>query len=180
MILEPFRFEKDEAWEAIRAQWRYQKRNRWSRVSSYLIVGVGFLLFALPRDQTAAWLAPVLLMATGLFLALHPIWRGYALADRWMAKQLEELPATYQIDEEMISRSTDEVSIQCKWTALARFVETRRLFLLYLTETQVSFIIPKRLFRSEAELNGARDIFRERIRRDKPIGFPVNQGTRAN
>jgi len=174
MTIAPFRFTREEAWEAIRAQLRSRKRSIWVRSFPYSVIAVGFLLFTGSVPELP-WLAPALLMLVGLILLIGPIWHGYSSADRWMAGQSQALPAEHLIEEEALTRKTAEICIQCQWAGLARFEETRRLFLLYVTADRAGFIIPKRAFQSEVDIENARRIFRQRIRRDPPSGFPVGQ-----
>ena len=172
MTIAPFRFTREEAWEAIRAQARSRKRSIWVRSFPYAVIAVGFLLFTGSVPQLP-WLAPVLLMLVGWILLIGPIWHGYSSADRWIERQSEALPTEHLIEEEALTRKTAEVCTQCQWAALTRFEETRRLFLLYVTADRAGFVIPKRAFNSEADVENARRLFRQRIRRDQPSGFPV-------
>jgi hypothetical protein len=113
-------------------------------------------------------------MLVGLILLIGPILHAYSGADRWMTVQSQALPAEHLIDEEALTRKTDEICTACQWAALTRFEETPRLFLLYVTADRAGFIIPKRAFHSEADVENARRIFRQRIRRDPPSGFPLS------
>jgi hypothetical protein len=89
----------------------------------------------------------------------------------YMAQPSLMRPKTLELSDDEATVSDELSRLTYKWPAFVRFIETRNLFLMYVSEVMFH-IVPKRAFDSQCEL----DEFRQKLREwadARSQGFPV-------
>ena len=137
-------------------------------------VAIGFLLLTAGVPY-ATRIGPVVLMATGLFVVLYPIWIAYGQAEKsWAEHEPLVRPTTISVDDQGISFSTPVMNGTWRWEGIVEFQETRQSFLLFASRTELLTLIPKRGLESADELRAFRSMLETRVT-GPSTGFPVVQ-----
>src|SRR2546428_6765346 len=168
-----FETSRQDYLEASKALARRQKD--WLRPLRWCGLGttaVGFLLLAghVPRAEQ---IAPLVLMSTGMFVVLYPIWVAYSkLDERW--ERIEPLLSVTEVeaDDRGITFSSPRMHGTWRWEALVEVQETRSLFLLFTADGEALASIPKRTLKAPDEVQELRRMLGERV--GSPVkSFPV-------
>jgi hypothetical protein len=150
----------------------HRGKKRWSpiAIASYGACGFGFL-FLVTREPYVVWLAPVMLIATGLTALVTPHVQGDRKLREAFAHYAEHVRATeLQADDTSITFASPRGLQQVYWTSVSGFQETRRLFVLRSEYRDV--MIPKRSFEEPAEAEAFCACARAHVL-EKAQGFPV-------
>jgi len=141
---------------------------RWSGLGT---TAVGFLLLA-GNVPHAAQIAPVVLMGTGMFAVLYPIWSSYSLLDKqWERSETVRSEMAVEADDHGISFSNSKMQSTWLWASIAEVRETRSLFVLFTADGEALVSIPKRVLSAPEQTELCR-LFAERVA--TPVkGFPV-------
>lgn len=169
-----FEISESEYREASRAG--SKKSRDWYRpltAAGTIQAAAGFAL--LIGADRHSWLAPVLLIAGGLFVATYP-WLRYkpAVAAGWKTYAQRAGPVVWEFSRECIRYETALSTIRYSWYAFDRLAETGRLFLLYSQDNPM--LIPKRAFADAAQQAEFRNLAAELLHRPAPA-FPVQPVT---
>ena len=133
------------------------------------LTAVAFVLLVKQADL-APWLAPGILLLVGLGVLVVPIWSAYAAVERgWRTASTGRAarPVTVTIEEEGISKASALWSAQIQWPAYGHFRETRGLLLLFYDDDGLDLaeMLPKRTFRSDAEIAAVTELIRAKVGR---------------
>jgi hypothetical protein len=159
-----YEIHREEYFQAARVQGG-QLANPWlPRAVPYAACALGFLLL-LKRDEMPTWGAPALLICMGAVLAIHGVWGAYAAAEKgWGETKRKWRRTQLHTTSERLRFVTDVSDSSYRWEVFDHFGESRDLFLLYQTRSQISYFIPKRCFSSRADVDEFRALLAERIR----------------
>jgi hypothetical protein len=164
---------REDYFQAGRAVAGARPRPSWiHRAAPYLTFAAGFILMA-KHDEVAGWLAPAGLMIAGLMWGLQPVWLAHAAAERaWNESRFARRPIHLTIDDDGLNVRTELRQSQVRWDAIDHFQETRDLFLLYLTPSELYTLIPKRSFPSGPQLDEFRALLAKKVRpaNGAPVG----------
>lgn len=140
------------------------------RRAGLLAAGLGGAALLVDR-RPYAWVAPAVLVALGLFVAVYPLLRRPdAAADGWAAYAATG-PQAWDVTEQAVAHASAYGAGRCGWHAFARFAETPTLFLLY--QGDAPLIVPKRAFPDADQLAAFRSLLRAKLSRPAVHGFPV-------
>jgi hypothetical protein len=142
---------------------------------AYATVAFGFL-FLITRFDGGGPVAPLCLIAIGFFMLVHPIYTAYRdQAEAWRESERLRGSVTIHATSDALTWEGLHINVQYSWNAFYRVLETRNLFLIYQTSTQLGLIIPKRAF-DENELKEFQLLLEEKISLPNH-GFPVITST---
>jgi hypothetical protein len=131
---------------------------------------VGFVLMV-GTVPHAARISSIALTASGLFMALFPIWVAYGQVEKNWEAHRPTHPTEIEVDERGISFSSPLMRGTWLWDGITEFQETRSLFMLF-RRGDVLATIPKRGLKSAEELHEFRRMLCERVS-SMSKGFPV-------
>jgi hypothetical protein len=117
------------------------------------------------------------LVSFGILLAFGVAQRHWLPRRQWFDNPGFARPRVVDLDDDGV-RFADSVAVyEFKWPMFVRARETPNLLLL-VSENKLQWIIPKRAFSSQAELENARALIQNMIPnttfQTKPIGFPLS------
>jgi hypothetical protein len=142
---------------------------RWWGLGS---TAIGFLLLA-GGIRHADTIGPILMMVTGMFVVIYPIWTAYSRVENAF-KHYERLMtgSDVEADERGITFTNPRMRGTWYWEGLRHFRETSRLLILFVAKDQPLAIIPKRCVGTDEELQTFRALLSRRIE-GFSSGFPV-------
>jgi hypothetical protein len=172
MVQIQFQLGRDELIEFLLRGYSVPDWARPLRIAGYSGVAAGVLLLVIGPGGSGS-IAPILLIALGLFVLLFLVWRGHSDFEKALAAVQDDLqPHTIVINDDGLRWSVSHGFAEYRWEAFDHFLETPQLLVLYISSTNTGPIIPKRALPDAQELAALRKLLTEKITRPPPA-FPV-------
>ncbi len=114
------------------------------------------------KTHGLSWLSMAALCATVLLLLV--VICALFIVPIQLYRGSEKLKQQYELvfSEEGIQFKTEDIDSHLKWELYKRWIENQEFFIMYHGKNEFS-VIPKRVFRDEAELNGFRELIRRKV-----------------
>ena len=160
-----FELTYDEYVEACRASFKKQPQRWVFHVGWWGIFALGIVLWLRLRDSRD-WDAPLALMVLALAQLLSQVWSTHSEVEKgWKEYDRVIQPATVEVGEEGVRYETPLTTIWMTWASFSDFIESRGLFLLYSTPTEVHLMLPKRGLVNPDQLEELRGLLKEKLQR---------------
>ena len=91
----------------------------------------------------------------------HPVLK-LTLVNLWSKQLNEQEPKSLELSEVRIVVKSISVEESMKWTGYLKVIETKRLFVLFVSQYQFQ-MIPKRAFLNDSQIKYFRDLISEKI-----------------
>lgn len=153
--------------EFLEAQRAYAKTSRFTYYSSWILgvlgITVGTIgIIILPGIGAGYW--AVLLGA--FFVLSVTVLHRYKIARFWKREPSISLPLVVDIAEDYLHVISPDEEGRAKWSAFSRFLETRRLFMLFRQRNTFN-VVPKRVFSGREEMEQFRNLLGKKITKTK-------------
>ncbi len=160
-----YRINAQDYQEAYRANYRSQQMSYVALyVLSGLIILMGLLYIVLPKADRFI----DLLLGTGLIglgICLIPdLYYRFFFVSFWRSPPYVREAVMLQVNPEGMVYYSDSVQATLKWHVYTHFVETRNLFLVYLSP-QMYGVLPKRAFNDSTQMAQFRSLLRQTLDR---------------
>jgi hypothetical protein len=141
------------------------------RYIGYGSVALGVLLLA-TQDDHGGWIAPIALMAVGLFIPIRLTLAAFSdLSSQWRAAEHLLQPTRWEFSDHEIRVTSQLYTVTYRWEVFKSWTEGPTMFLIHQTQHAYE-IMPKRAFASKDAVARFREILSEKIQ--KPLkAFPV-------
>lgn len=151
-----------DVWRGTRLVWR-KVLAIYSALGLIIIAGAGVLMW----DDESKWKDQLPWMAVGLFLiAFFWIFGFYRSYRTKKGTPVLQGIVRFQFDDDGIHLTTPHSQADVKWPALIKWKEGKHTFLTYQTP-KIANVIPKRFFRSPADVDAMRSLMRTHIQPKK-------------
>jgi hypothetical protein len=167
-----------EEWKE--ALWVYRRTSEATRDNPLQLlrsVGLGATvlgtLLLLKRFDGGGWVAPVALIALGLFIPLRLNELKYAQQKDWW-KRIEPFiqPTVWEFDDAAACTMTAQWQATLTWSTFKRWAEGPRVILLFSSDDDFR-TFPKRAFASAEQITEFRRLLESRIIARSTGGFPI-------
>jgi hypothetical protein len=172
-----FELSRDEWKEAL---WIYHRTSQATRDNPLqLLRSVGLaatvlgVFLLLKRFDGGGWVAPVALIALGLFIPLRLNELKYAQQKDWW-KRIEPFiqHTIWEFDDAAAHTMTAQWQATLKWSTFKRWAEGPRVILLFSSDDDFR-IFPRRAFTNEQQISEFRRLLESRIIARSTGGFPI-------
>jgi hypothetical protein len=169
-----YRISREEYLEAIRVNARVKGKRDWSRYVGYATVSLGLLVLA-SGGPGLRLVAPVALMALGLWIIVRPVWQAYSeIEKKWREYDEAKMFVSLEADEDWLRIRGPAWQVEWQWVTFGRFVESASLLMLYKHDGELAASIPKRSFATPEELSEFRELLKRQLNEPRSTGgFPV-------
>jgi YcxB-like protein len=162
-----YRINAQDYQEAYRANYRSQQISYIALyVLSIVLVLIGLLYVVSPKEDGLI----DLLLGTGLFglgVCLIPdLYYRFFFVSFWRSPPYVREAVVLQVNPEGMVYHSDSVQATLKWHVYTHFVETRNLFLVYLSP-QLYGVLPKRAFNDSTQMAQFRSLLRQTLDREQ-------------
>jgi len=163
------------------ASWLYHRKHepKYNHLKLLIHVGyaataLGFLLF-FKRLDGGGWVAPVALMAVGLFIPLRlSAMKHSQREDSWSTQQRLIQPVVWEFDDGGLHTTTAQWQATLKWSVFDRWLEGTNVILLF-SSAEDFRVFPKRAFATAQQLAQFRQLLDSKVIPTSTRGFPVIQ-----